>query len=320
MNKVFLVGVAGVGILGTLVATLGVLWTLTLVAGLCVGFAALLIANQESILYIPVVMGYKRVTDNPEGYRSPGELEAEYRDFYVKTKDGEKIHGWYIHRGGVTGRPVVIFCHENAGNIGLRVHNLVAMSRQLDLDVLAFDYRGYGDSSGLPSEEGLIADTEAVFEFTKTELRAKKILLYGRSLGGAVALQFAARVGMKEDAPDNDILQGVIVENTFTSISDMIGSVFPFLNFSFVKKFCLRLRWESAEWIRLIRCPVLLLSGLADELVPASHMAELHRICQTHKVDAEIVTFPKGTHNDTWMVGGASYWQAMRGFVKRVIA
>ncbi len=311
MNTYVTLGVA-VAVCASVIAALGVFWTAMLIGALTIGIAILLIINQESILYIPVVMGYKRVADNPEGYRSPEEYDAAYKEFFVTTKDGEKIHGWHIHRSkedSVT----VIFCHENAGNIGLRVNNLVAMSNQLDADVVAFDYRGYGDSTGKPSEEGLMADTDAVFKYTVNELHAKKIFLYGRSLGGAVALQYAAVVG--EDAP----LLGVVAENTFTSIADMIGAVLPFLNFQVVKKYCLRLKWDTHEWVRLIQCPVLLLSGLKDEIVPSHHMETLKKICDEHKIKAQLVTFPEGTHNDTWVVGGQAYWVAIRTFVNRLV-
>jgi pimeloyl-ACP methyl ester carboxylesterase len=299
------------GVLGLGSSVVGAKWTIGILLSAFLVFALLLIFNQEKILYIPVVMGYKTVSDNPEGYRSPTEWGATYRDFLLTTRDGEKIHGWFIHRPAPIA--TVLFCHENAGNIGFRVNNLVAMSCKLNVDIVAFDYRGYGDSSGQPSEQGLITDTQTVFDFVVNELKAKNIFIYGRSLGGAVAIQFAAMLGSQKSNPN--ILSGIIVENTFTSISDMIGSVFPFLNFSLVKNFCLRLKWESRKWIEFIPCPVMLISGLKDELVPPAHMKNLKVLCDKFSVKSEMFTVEKGTHNDTWVVGGDKYWEAQKTFI-----
>ena len=298
------------GVLGLGSVVVGLKWTIFLLVAGFLFLASMLIFHQEKILYIPVIMGYKRVSDNPEGYRSPHEWGATYRDFYLTTKDGEKIHGWFIHRPSPIA--TVIFCHENAGNIGFRVNNLVAMSHKLNVDIVAFDYRGYGDSTGVPSEQGLIIDTETVFNYTVNELKAENIYIYGRSLGGAVAIQFAAILGSRESPPP---VRGVLVENTFTSIADMIGSVFPFLNFSVVKNFCLRLKWESCKWIEFIPYPMLLISGLKDELVPPSHMSHLKNLCDKFSVKSELFTVENGTHNDTWVVGGDKYWEAQKTFI-----
>jgi pimeloyl-ACP methyl ester carboxylesterase len=300
------------GLVALSVATIGLLLTIVIGLVLVFGLASLLIYHQEHVLYIPVIMGYRTVADNPEGFRSPAEWGVEHEDFFVETKDKQSIHCWRIKGlNPVVG--TVIFCHENAGNIGLRVNNLVAVSRHLGVDVVAFDYRGYGSSSGKPSEEGLMLDTQAVYDHVLKEFKPKNLFLYGRSLGGAVALQFASRLGKSD-------LKGVIAENTFTSISAMVGSVFPLLNLGFVKKYFLRLRWETDRVIESIKVPVLLISGLKDEIVPASHMADLYRICKEHKLDAQMVTFAEGKHNDTWVVGGQEYWLKQRDFILAKVA
>ena len=295
------------GIAALSVSTIGVMTTLILAFCIILAIVSLLIYHQEHVLYIPVVMGYKTVSDNPEGYRSPAEWGVEHTEFYVETRDKESIHGWFI-MGLENPKTVVIFCHENAGNIGLRVNNLVAMSRHLNVHVVAFDYRGYGSSSGTPSEEGLMIDTESVFNYVVDKYKPKSIILYGRSLGGAVALQFASNC-------ESPLLKGVIAENTFTSISAMIKSLFPLLNLGIVKKYFLRLKWETDKVIEKIKCPILLISGLKDELVPPSHMQDLHKICLKHKLQVNILTVPDGTHNDTWVKGGQEYWKHQQLFV-----
>jgi pimeloyl-ACP methyl ester carboxylesterase len=300
-----------VGIIWVAVYFLGLAISLIVGFSLVVGVAALFIHYQETILYIPVIMGYKTVSDNPEGFRSPAEWGVDFKDFYLGTIDTHSIHGWHIKHPSPIG--TVIFCHENAGNIGLRVNNLVAMSKRLCVDVVAYDYRGYGFSSGKPTEEGLIRDTDAVYLYVMDVLKASNVFVYGRSLGGAVALHFASLLGSRGDGR----LKGVIVENTFTSISDMVGSVFPLLNVDILKKYFLRLKWDTAKALCGVRIPIMLVSGLQDEIVPASHMASLHKICDRNKLDAEMVVFPQGKHNDTWVVGGSEYWGSLEVFLKK---
>jgi hypothetical protein len=129
-----------------------------------------------------------------------------------------------------------------------------------------------------------------------------------------VALQFAATLGTRGDST----VKGVMAENTFTSISDMVDAVFPILNIVLIKKYFLRLQWQTDKILAKIKCPILLVSGLKDEIVPASHMATLKYICDCHKLDAQLVTFANGKHNDTWVVGGPTYWQNLLGFISKL--
>jgi pimeloyl-ACP methyl ester carboxylesterase len=300
-------------ILATVVFLFGVVWTIVGLVMIFVTIAAIIIAAQERLLYIPVVAGYKRCSDNPEGYRSPSDWGVSYREFFVNTQDGEKIHGWSIQQAPK--KATIIFCHENAGNLGFRVNNLVAIANKLCVNVIAFDYRGYGDSTGEPSEIGLIADTEAVYKYVTGELGLKEIFLYGRSLGGAVAIQYAALLGQRNDP----YIRGLIVENTFTSIADMIDEIFPFLNWSIIKKFFLRLKWESHKWIQFVACPILLIVGMKDELVPPSHSLSLKTFCEKNEIVSELLTIEDGHHNDTWAVGGQRYWDTQAKFIARNI-
>jgi pimeloyl-ACP methyl ester carboxylesterase len=300
-------------ILCTGVYLLGFKLTLLITFFITVGIGALFIHYQESILYIPVIMGFKTVSDNPEGFRSPAEWGVDFKDFYIGTVDTQSIHGWHIKHPSPVG--TVIFCHENAGNIGLRVNNLVAMSKRLNVDVVAFDYRGYGFSTGKPTEAGLLIDTDAVYLYVMDVLKATNVFLYGRSLGGAVVLHFASLMSSRGDGR----LKGVFAENTFTSISDMVGSVFPLLDLEIVKRYFLRLKWDTKNVLKGTKAPLLLISGLKDEIVPASHMAELKRICDRESVKAEMVTFPEGKHNDTWVVGGNDYWSSLEAFLLKAI-
>eukprot|EP00622_Pseudochattonella_farcimen_P004977 FR740504.1.p1 GENE.FR740504.1~~FR740504.1.p1 ORF type:complete len:336 (+),score=74.62 FR740504.1:91-1098(+) len=249
------------------------------VGTLVMGVVGMIVVFQENILYMPVIQGFTTPASNPTGYRSPGEKEyrMDFEDVYVQSKDGLKIHGWFLPaaHGQAPLAPTILFCHENAGNIGLRLQEFSRVRRELNVNQLVFDYRGYGYSEGKPSEQGLIEDTLAMLAHLQGkaaahEINGNKIILCGRSLGGAVAVQVAVAVSNlpKITYPP----AALIIENSFTSISDMVNCKFPFLDIPFFKKFFLRLSWESLDAIGKRSLPVLFLSSTQDEIVPADHM------------------------------------------------
>ena len=151
----------------------------------------------------------------------------------------------------------MIFLHENAGNIGLRMDYFEILYKHLEVNIVAIAYRGYSGSEGSPSEPGLIMDAAAAVDFCKKEPRIndEKVFLCGRSLGGAVAVHLAAEMSQKEDFYFN----GVIIESTFTSISDMADQVFPFLTKlpCGIKEKMTKLKWKSIEKVPTIKTPLL---------------------------------------------------------------
>lgn len=124
--------------------------------------------------------------NNPTGYRNPNELGMEYEDIYFETKDKVKINAWFVksHPGART----IIFFHGNAGNIGTRLPNIEVLVKDLRCNVLIVAYRGYSNSEGSPSEDGLKLDAEASLEWAKSRQDINQIYVFGRSLGGAVAI------------------------------------------------------------------------------------------------------------------------------------
>ena len=295
-------------------------------------FLLLIFLFQERLMYVPVVGGFTTVESNPEGYKSPGEYGINFEEFFVETLDGEKIHLWYLPTSNEQ-NIVLLECHGNAGNMGLRLPCLSATRSQLGVGVCIFDYRGFGSSSGTPSEAGMLKDLDAVFNWLKKRLNGGKIILHGRSVGGSLAVQYAARLGLDKDnnrqfiqgtslgEPDTSLsttsptgLAGVIVENTFVSIADLVDTVFPVLKVVpyFLKDALVRVRWETGSWLK--RCsskiPFLLLSSENDEIAPHSHREELLRIGKMAGLSLEIVTFPNCGHNDLWVTGGSAYWKS----------
>jgi pimeloyl-ACP methyl ester carboxylesterase len=159
--------------------------------------------------------------------------------------------------------PTLLYFHENAGNMGLRLFNIRLLAARLHVNVFILSYRGYGESTGAPSEPGLIADADAALAHlaTRPDIDPTRIVVFGRSLGGAVAIATAARYP--------GVVRGLIVENTFSSIYSLVDSLFPVL--APFKDRILRLRWPSDARIAAVRAPVLVIAAQQDEVVPVSH-------------------------------------------------
>lgn len=181
--------------------------------------------------------------------------------------------------------------------MGHRLQNASGFYHTLQCNVLMVEYRGYGLSDGAPGEKGFFSDAKVVLEhlFSRHDLDHSQIVVFGRSLGGAVAIDAAA------DAVFGSKLMGVIVENTFTSIPDMaVELIHPCVRY--LPLCCYRNKFLSVHKVQFIAAPMLFVSGLADTLVPPKMMTMLHTRCgSTRKHMLQIVG---GSHNDTWAVSG----------------
>lgn len=281
-------------------------------------FLVHLISNQENMLYVPDPWGNMKTPDeNPKGFKNPKELNMEYEEVFVETADGLKIHGWWIPaKKQATG--TLLFCHANAGNMGLRNQNYHFLTETCNLNVLAFDYRGFGKSEGKPSEEGLILDGLSMLNYLKEEKKVSQAWIFGRSLGGAVATALAHSV--QSFSEDNQKkypnIHGLILENTFTSIPELALKIFSFLAFLpqyFLDRF-MRLKWKTIERLPELdpKVKVLFLVGEKDELVPASQSRALKDAAGSR---GRLKGFAEGMHNDTYMKGGAEYWKTINSFI-----
>ncbi|HEY9286275.1 MAG TPA: alpha/beta hydrolase, partial [Pyrinomonadaceae bacterium] len=208
----------------------------------------------------------------------------------------------FVGRGGalapVATDRAVLFLHGNAGNVSHR-HEIIESFAALPSNVLALDYRGYGRSDGSPSEEGLYRDARAAWDYlTKTRgFPANRVVIYGESLGGAVAVDLAARVRPC----------ALVVQSSFTSIADMAAEVMPF-----VPRFLVRTKMNSLEKIARVRAPVLVVHSPADDVVPYKLGRKLYDAAPEPKRFHEIKNAP---HNLTHEIGGAAYVAALRDFV-----
>lgn len=232
---------------------------------------------------------------------TPGSLGLDFEDVYFTTIDGVKLHGWFV-----PGESEVtwLWFHGNAGNISHRLDNLNILRDQLGVSVFIFDYRGYGLSEGQVSEDGIYLDAEAALAYLRSrqDVDRGKMVFFGRSLGGAVAVDLASR-----RRP-----HALILESPFTSISDMAKRVVPLVPIGAL----LRTKFDSLSKIDGISAPLLILHGDRDEVVPIELGQQLYEAANEPK---EFYTIPGAGHNDTYVVGGEEYFAVLRRFLAGLV-
>jgi uncharacterized protein len=230
--------------------------------------------------------------------RTPRDVGLDYQDIGFLARDGVHLNGWFVPH--VEARSTLIWFHGNAGNIGHRVENLKLLHDKVMANVFIFDYRGYGRSQGKASEEGTYLDGEAALALVREQLTvdARKIILFGRSLGAAVAAEMAFRFAN----------QALILESPFVSIREMARSVCPFLPVGPL----LQTRYDVVEKIRRIKTPLLVLHGDRDEIIP---FAQGELVFDAAPQPKKFYRIAGAGHNDTYIVGGNRYFQELKNFI-----
>ncbi|MGM0441749.1 MAG: alpha/beta hydrolase [Elusimicrobiota bacterium] len=187
---------------------------------------------------------------------TPSDVQLKFKEINFNSLDGISLSGWYIPRPESS--KVLLYLHGNAGNIGHRLEKLKILS-ELDLNIFIFDYRGYGKSGGSPTEEGLYRDARAAYSYLKEELeyRPENIVIYGKSLGGNVAIDLGGRVG-----------EGILIsESAFTGAVDMGKLILPFVPRSVLDLF-VTLDYNSLEKIKEVEIPKLIIHARDDRITP----------------------------------------------------
>ncbi len=240
---------------------------------------------EDRFIYYPD----KQLIDKPQNYSWP------FEDVWLTTQDRVKLHAWWI---GHSSLPItVLFLHGNAGNISHRLDRLASFG-VLTVRFFMLEYRGYGQSQGKPSEQGLYEDAQTAYRYLIGKgVNVKNLILFGESLGGAVAIDLAAK----------EKIGKVVVESTFTSIREMAKNVMPFVPISLVSD-----GFNSVEKLKRVRSSILIVHGSNDTLVPIEMGRRLFQAANTPKLFYEV----KGAdHNDVYIIGGEAYRRKLFTFL-----
>jgi uncharacterized protein len=210
---------------------------------------------------------------------SPQSYGLRYETVELRTADGETLQAWWVPADNARG--VVLFFHGNAGNISHRLDYLLMFNR-LRYTTFIVDYRGYGKSTGSPSEEGTYRDAEAAWEYLRHARLAQPqdLVVAGESLGGAVATWLAVKVHPR----------AVLLFSTFTSVNDLGAQVYWFLPVRLLS----RIGYDNLENLKRIQAPVFIAHSRDDDVVPYSHGGKLFEAAREPKTFLEM----RGGHND----------------------
>lgn len=248
-----------------------------------VAVVAMLLENY--LLFFPV--------SYPNGEWRPAGIEFE--DAWFQADDGTKLHGWYLPHPNP--RATLLFCHGNGGNVTHRAMALEALHKSAGASVLIFDYRGYGRSEGKPSGAGILADARAARAWLaeRENIDETDIVLLGESIGGAVAVDLAARDGAR----------GLVLESTFDELTEVAAQHYPWLPV----RWLMRTRFDSAGLIGQYRGPLLQAHGDADTLVPIRYGRRLFEAANGPK---RFLLLPGHDHNHFMP---REYYQALASFL-----
>ncbi|MBI4431642.1 MAG: alpha/beta hydrolase [Candidatus Omnitrophica bacterium] len=229
---------------------------------------------------------------------TPSNWGLKYEDIFIKTSDGVRLHGWFVPTPSERAR--LLFFHGNAGNIGDRAFHLPEFV-QRGISVLFVDYRGFGQSEGVPSELGIYADAEAALDWLKHRKPGDfPIVYYGESLGSAVAIELAVS---KEPPP-----QKIILEGGFSNARDMAKVMYSFLGSALP----LTYEFDSVTKIQSLKCPLLSIHGTEDDVVP---FALGQKLFDAHPGPKEFYAVKGAHHNDLLNVAGAQFYERVQQFI-----
>ena len=264
-------------------------YLLFLVAVTYGAFALYLFIMQPRLLYYPDMPGRE-----PEA--TPAAVGLAYEDVALQTVDDIRLHAWFIPAENP--RATVLFCHGNAGNISHRLDS-IRLLHSLGLQVLIFDYRGYGKSEGRPSEKGTYRDVDAAWHYLREVrgLTEAGIIIFGRSLGAAVAADLASRTRPA----------AVILESAFTSVPDMAAEFYPWLPVRLLSRY----RYDNLGKVARIARPLLLVHSRQDEIIPFAHGERLFGRAREPKQFLELT----GGHNDAFLTSRKAYTHGLKSFL-----
>lgn len=259
------------------------------------GLAALIYFKQDALVFQAAM---------DRGYQAtPASIGLRFESLTLVTDDGEKLDAWHVPtRTGKLPRALVIVFHGNAGNIGHRLDYL-RMFHDLGYASLILDYRGYGRSSGKPSEDGTYIDAASAWRHATQVLGypAGKIVVFGESMGGAVAAQLAAS---QQPA-------ALVLASTFTSVPDLGAEIYPWLPVRALA----RIRYDTHERLATIASPVLVIHSRGDDIIPFAHGERLFATARAPKQFLEL----EGGHNDGFVFGREAWVRQLDDFLRSAL-
>lgn len=254
-----------------------------------IGLAALLFFSQEKLLYYPEI--------GREVHTTPRDHGLAYEPLTLLTPDNERLDAWFVPKEQA--RASVLILHGNAGNISHRL-DTIAMFQGLGYSVLIFDYRGYGRSTGKPSEAGLYRDAQTAWEYLARQrgIPPERIILFGESLGGAMAAWLAAR-----EHPG-----ALVLSSAFLSVPELAADLYPWLP----ARWLARQRYDTRAALAEISCPVLIAHSPEDEIVPFRHGQALFTAAAEPKLFLPLA----GGHNDGFIFRRAAWVEVLADFLR----
>jgi fermentation-respiration switch protein FrsA (DUF1100 family) len=231
---------------------------------------------------------------------TPADIGLAYETVSLATGDGETLAGWYVPAPAARG--TLLYLHGNGGNIGHRLDS-IAVFHRLGLNIFIIDYRGYGASTGKPSEEGTYQDALAAWNYLAQQknIMPERIVLFGESLGGSIAAWLAAR-----HPP-----AGMIMYATFSSVPEIAQRLYPI----FPARWLTRYRYDTLTALRRVHCPVLVMHSPGDEIIPYSHGRALFEAANEPKQFVEL----RGGHNDALLLSRERYAREVDAFLQTVL-
>ncbi|SGZ57469.1 CIC11C00000002607 [Sungouiella intermedia] len=269
------------------------------------GLALVALYTFQSTLIYP-----SSLNDGKGHCATPDELDMpDYEELFLRTEDGESIQCYALKHDRLSPlytNKTVLILSPNAGNIGHALPIVSMFYKNFQYNVFIYSYRGYGKSSGRPLEIGLKVDAQRVMKYITTEdeqLLQSSLVLYGRSLGGAVLVYISSIFP--------SAILGIILENTFLLIPKTVPHIFPALKYFTI---LVHQKWNTEVLVPQIpsNIPVLLFSARRDEIVPPSHMDRIFQLLRTN--DKVMYKYDQAAHNDTVIQPG--YWERVHEFIQ----
>jgi len=255
------------------------------------------VAAMIAIYFAQALFIYAPQIPTRELVATPADIGLEYEDLTLQTVDNEKINAWYIptNKSNTESTKTVLFFHGNAGNISHRLET-IKIYNNLGLDFLIFDYRGFGVSTGKPSEQGTCLDADTVWKYLIEErkLEPKDIIIAGRSLGGGVAAELAKKV--------HPVM--LILESTFTSMTEVSAKHYPFMPTGLIVKHEYKINLKLKD----IHCPIVFAHSKNDEVIPYEHSQRNFATANEPKQFIEL----RGGHGSGFLLSKNNYMDGLQ--------